>query len=78
MKTLPKLEMHLETFTIKKEIHQITEKVVDSKKVIDFKFYQKLIVVLISFFTILIIPESPKELEIVCNNNYSKQTCNVW
>tara|TARA_Y100000991_G_scaffold151073_1_gene114635 strand:- start:304 stop:531 length:228 start_codon:yes stop_codon:yes gene_type:complete len=45
---------------------------------VDNKFYQKLFIVLISLSTILIIPESPKELEDICNNYNSRKLCNVW
>ena len=43
-----------------------------------FKFYQKLLVVLISLSAILIFPESPKEMEIVCKSYYPQRICNVW
>ena len=46
--------------------------------IIDFKFYQKLFVVLISLSTILIFPESPRELENICENYNSKKLCIVW
>ena len=42
------------------------------------KFYQKLFVFLISFSTILIFPESPKELENICASYNSRKICNVW
>ena len=42
------------------------------------KFYQKFFVVLISLSTILIFPESPKELENICENYNSRNLCNVW
>ena len=45
---------------------------------LDFKFYQKLFVLLISFSTILIFPESPKELENICESYNSRKICNVW
>ena len=45
---------------------------------INIKFYQKLFIVLISLSTILIFPESPKELENICNNYNSRKLCNVW
>ena len=45
---------------------------------IDFKFYQKLFVVLISLSTMLIFPESPKELEDICETYNSRKLCNVW
>ena len=45
---------------------------------IDSKLYQKLIVVLIALSTILIFPESPRELEKICESYNSRQLCNVW
>ena len=45
---------------------------------VNFKFYQKLFVLFISFSTILIFPESPKELENICENYNSRKICNVW
>ena len=46
--------------------------------IVDFKFYQKLIIVLITFSTILIFPESPRELENICESYNSRKLCNVW
>ena len=48
------------------------------KVYIDFKFYQKLFLVLISLSTFLIFPESPRELENICEIYNSKKLCNVW
>jgi len=45
---------------------------------IDYKFYQKLFVVLISLSTFLIFPEAPKELENICLSYNSRKLCNVW
>ena len=45
---------------------------------VNSKFYQKLFVFLISFSTILIFPESPKELENICETYNSRKICNVW
>ena len=45
---------------------------------VDFRFYQKLFVVLISFCTILIFPESPRELENICEVYNSRNSCNIW
>ena len=44
----------------------------------DFRFYQKLFVVLISLSTILIFPESPRELENICESYNPRDLCNVW
>ena len=45
---------------------------------VNIKFYQKLFVVLISLSTFLIFPESPKELESICETYNSRKLCNVW
>ena len=45
---------------------------------VNFKFYQKLFVVLISLSTFLIFPESPGELESICERYNSRKLCNVW
>ena len=44
----------------------------------NFKFYQKVFVFLLAFLTILIFPESPKELENICESYNSRKICNVW
>ena len=44
----------------------------------DFKFYQKLFVIFISPSTILIFPESPREIENLCKDYNSIVICNVW
>ena len=48
------------------------------KRMVDIKFYQKLFVVFLSLSTILIFPESPRELENICNNYNSTKLCNIW
>ena len=45
---------------------------------IDVKFYQKLLIVLISLSTILIFPESPKDLENICQRYNASKLCIVW
>ena len=45
---------------------------------VNSKFYQNLFVLFISFSTILIFPESPKELENICETYNSREICNVW
>jgi len=45
---------------------------------VDFKFYQKLLVVLISLSTFLIFPESPRDLENICESYNARKLCNVW
>ena len=45
---------------------------------INFKVYQKLFVILISFSTFLIFPESPRDLEKICESYNSRKICNIW
>ena len=75
MKTAFEPDLKSKTFSISKSYPVPLEKEVSS---VSIKFYQKLFVFLISFSTILIIPESPKELENICENYNSRKICNVW
>ena len=75
MKTALEPDIKLKTFCISKSYSRITEKEIS---LINFKFYQKLFVLLISFLTILIFSESPRELENICENYNPRKLCNVW
>ena len=78
MKTVIKPVRQSKTIRIESNPSRFTEKQNSSLTIVDFRFYQKLLILLISLSTILIFPESPKELETVCNDYYSKQICQVW
>ncbi len=75
MKTAFESDIKSKTFCIRKSSPLLLEKEIS---LVSYKFYQKLFVFLISFSTILIIPESPKELENICENYNSRKICNVW
>jgi len=75
MKTAFEPDLKSKTLCISKSYTRLIEKDI---RLLNFKFYQKLFVLLISFSTILIIPESPKELENICENYNSRKICNVW
>jgi nitrate reductase gamma subunit len=76
MKTAVKPELRTKTFGISESSYtRLTEKEIS---LVSFKFYQKLLVLFISFLTILIIPESPRELGNICESYNSKKICNVW
>ncbi len=75
MKTAVKPDLKTKTFGINRSYTCLTEKEIS---LVSCKFYQKLLVLFISFLTILIIPESPRELGNICENYNSKQICNVW
>ena len=63
------------TDCISKSYSRFTEKEIS---LTNFKFYQKLFVLLISFSTILIFSESPSELGNICEHYNSRKICNVW
>ena len=75
MKTVLKPELKLKTYCISKSYSPLKEKEISF---INFKLYQKLFVLLISFLTILIFPETPRELGSICESNNSSKICNVW
>tara|TARA_B100000886_G_scaffold23918_1_gene15241 strand:+ start:1705 stop:1932 length:228 start_codon:yes stop_codon:yes gene_type:complete len=75
MKTAVKPDLKSNTFCSSKSYIRLREK---ESSCNDTKFYQKLFVLLISLSTILIFPESPKELENICETYNSKKLCFVW
>ena len=75
MKTAFESGLKSKTISISKSHPLLVEKEVS---LVNSKFYQKLFVFLISFSTILIIPESPEELENICESYNSIKICNVW
>ena len=75
MKTVLEPELELKTYCISKSYSRLKEKEISF---INFKVYQKLFVLLISFSTILIFPESPRELENLCESYNARKICNVW
>ena len=75
MKTALKPYVKSKTFSVSKSYPRLIEKEVS---LINYKFYQKLFVFLLAFSTILIFPESPKELENICESYNSRKICIVW
>ena len=75
MKTAFEPDLKSKTLCISKSYSRLAEKEVS---LVSSKFYQNLFVFLISFSTILIFPESPKELENICESYNSRKICNVW
>ena len=45
---------------------------------LDFKFYQKLFVILLASCAFLIFPESPQDSEVLCKKYQSTKACMVW
>ena len=75
MKTAFRPDLKLKTFRGIKSYTRLNEKKVC---LIDFKFYQKLFVLLFSLSTILIFSETPRELENICESYNSRKSCIVW
>ena len=75
MKAAEKSDFKSKTIFISKSYIRLIEK---ENSLINFKFYQKLFVLIISFSTILIFPESPRELGNICESYNSKKICSVW
>ena len=75
MKTAFEPDLKSKTYCISKSYSRLTKKEIS---LINFKFYQKLFVLLVSFSTILIFPESPREMGNICESYNSRKICNVW
>ena len=75
IKTALNPDFKLKTYCFSKSYSRLKEKEISF---INLKVYQKLFVVLISFATILIFPESPRELENICESYNARKICNVW
>ena len=75
MKTAFEPDLKSKTFFVSKSYPRFLE---EDVSFVNFKFYQKLFVFLLAFSTILIFPESPKELENKCESYNSRKICNVW
>ena len=78
MQALIHRELKLKRASFDDSTYQAKEKLDNSKFSLDFKFYQKLFLILISSCIFLIIPESPKDSEILCKKYYSSEACNIW
>ena len=75
MKTALNPNLKLKTYCISKSYSRLTKKEIS---LINFKFYQKLLVLLISLSTILIFPDSPRVLEDICESYNSRKICKIW
>ena len=75
MNTDVKTDFKSNAFSVTKNYTRLVDK---DLNLVNFKSYQKLFAFLISFSTILIFPESPKELGNICESYNSRKICNVW
>ena len=75
MKTASKSDLKSKTLCISKSYIRLNDR---ENSLVNFKFYQKLLVLLISFSTILIFPDSPRDLGNICESYHSRKICKVW
>ena len=75
MKSAVKPDLKSKKFCIIKSYAPLIEK---ENSEVNNKFYQKLFVLFLLLSSILIFPESPRELEKVCEYYNSRELCAVW
>ena len=75
MKTAVKPHLQSKSFCSRKSFTFLREK---EQGFVNNKFYQIIFVVSILFSSFLIFPESPRELENICESYNSRKLCNVW
>ena len=75
MKTAVKPNFKSKTFCSSKIYIRLKEKEIGY---FNFKFYQKLFVIIISLAAFLIFTESPRNFENICETYNSRRMCNVW
>jgi len=77
MQSLIQPEVKLKIVGFNNSNSQVKEKS-NSKYGLDFKFYQKLFVILLASCVFLIFPESPQDAEVLCKKYHSTKACIVW
>ena len=78
MQTSIKPEVKLKIVGFDNFNSQVKEKSNYSKSGLDFKFYQKLFVILLVSCAFLIFPESPQNSETLCKKYHSTEACLIW
>ena len=78
MQTLIQSKIKLKMVNFDNSTYEVKAKSNNLKLGLDFKFYQKLFVIIFMSCSFLIFPESPKDSEIVCRKYHSTEACNIW
>ena len=78
MQTVMQSNVKLKITSFDNSIYQVKEKSNNSKFGLDFKFYQKVLVIFLTIFTFLIFPESPQDSEVLCKKYHSTEACIVF
>ena len=74
MQTLIQPEAKLKIASFDSSTHRVKEK----SNEVDFKFYQKLFLILLTSCVFLIFPESPQDSDVLCKKYHSNEACIVW
>ena len=75
MKIAVKADFKTKNFCISRSYTRFIEKEIN---LVNCKFFQKIFVLFIAFSTILLFPDSPRQLGNICKSYNSKIICNVW
>ena len=78
MRTLIQPEVKLKTSSLNNLTYQVKEESSKSKFDLNYKFYQRLFLILLAASIFLIFPESPKNSEALCKKFNSSKACMVW
>ena len=78
MQTLIQPEVKLKIPSFDNSKCQVKERSNSLKFGLDFKFYQKLFIILFSMTALLIFPESPQDSEVLCKKYHAIEACTVW
>ncbi len=78
MQTLIQSKVKPKMINFDNSTYEVKAKSNNLKLGLDFKFYQKLFVIIFMSCSFLIFPESPKDSEVVCRKYHSTEACNIW
>ena len=78
MQTLIQPDVKLKIASFENLNCQAKEKSNNSKSGLEFKFYQKLFIIIFASCALLIFPESPQDSDALCKKYHSTEACKVW
>ena len=78
MQTLIQPEVKLKIASFDNSNCQVKAKSNNLKFALDFKFYQKLFIIIFASCAFLIFPESPQDSEALCKKYHSTEACMIW
>ena len=78
MQALIHSELKLKRASFYDSPYQVKEKLNNTRFGVRIRSYQKLFVLILTLFSFLIIPESPKDSEVLCRKYHSVEACIVW